>query len=165
MNSPSRNVSTKCNLLTNIIPKKQFAWKDYHCKNKFFGQGWFLKFSYASDLCLQSSDGRGRQLSLMWGHWKLLSEEMEVLLIGTSVCSYEGVAKSTSGLSFPLPLPIFSWCACFPSDMFLPKLPPIVMWYKAFTRSGMVIFGLSVARMINSMSQFSLQAFQPKLLL
>lgn len=37
MNFPSRNVSTKCNLLTNIIPKKQFAWKDYHCKRSSLG--------------------------------------------------------------------------------------------------------------------------------
>lgn len=126
MNSPSRNVSTKCNLLTNIIPKKQFAWKDYHCKNKFFGQGSFLKFSYASDLCLQSSDGRGRQLSLMWGHWKLLSEEMEVLLIGTSVCSYEGVAKSTSGLSIPSLFLFSHGVLASPQTCFYPNCP--LLW-------------------------------------
>lgn len=141
-------------------PKEAICMERLLLQNKFFGQSWFLKFSYASDLCLQGSDGRGRQLSLMWGHW-----EIKVLLMGTSVCSYEGVAKITSGLSIPLTLPILSWCSFFPSEIFLPKLHPIVMWYKAFTRSGMIIFGLSVARMINSINPFSLQAFQPKVLL
>lgn len=93
-------------------PKEAIRMERLSLQNKFFGQGWFLKFSYASDLCLQSSDGRGRQLSLMWGHWKLLSEEIEVLLIGTSVCSYEGVAKKYIRSEHP-PHPSHFLMMCF----------------------------------------------------
>lgn len=92
----------ECNLLTNIISKKQFAWKEYHCKVSAVLWAWFVPPLFICwKICLQSNEWYKRQVSLMWHHWALLSEEMKVVLLGTWVSSYEWMARGTAGLGLP----------------------------------------------------------------